>query len=134
MRDGRDPTLRGCFRQSDGQFGIAGMVEFQRLDLRRLDDAEEYLTGDVLVDSPFARGFEVLADLNNNTREIRDYFRTSSFGQVEIKCRHIRVQAESLRRRLPLPGRQPGVVIVARLEGKARMICARRIVAGPLPS
>lgn len=96
------------------------------LDLRRLDDAEEYLTGDTLVDSPFVRGFEVLADLNNNTKEIRDYFRTSPFGQVEIKCRHMSIDADAIRRKLPLPGNQPGVLLFVRVVGKARAIVARR--------
>ena len=96
------------------------------LDLRRLDDAEEYLTGETLVDSPFVRGFEVLADLNNNTKEIRDYFRTSPFGQVEIKCRHMSIDANAIRRKLPLPGNEPGVLLFVRVAGKARAIVARR--------
>ena len=114
----------------------AGLIDVvaERLELNRLDGAEEYLTSDALVHSAFVQPFEVLTELPNNESDLRAWLRTSDFGQVEIKCRHIRVQAESLRRRLPLPGRQPGVVIVARLDGKARMICARRIVAGPLPS
>ncbi len=106
----------------------AGLVDCvgESLDLRRLDDAEEYLTGDTLVDSPFVRGFEVLADLTNNTKEIRDYFRTSSFGQVEIKCRHMSIDADAIRRKLPLPGKEPGVLLFARVAGKARAIIARR--------
>lgn len=106
----------------------AGLVDCvgDQLDLRRLDDAEEYLTGDALVDSPFVRGFEVLADLNNNTREIRDYFRTSPFGQVEIKCRHMSIDADAIRRKLPLPGNEPGVLLFVRVAGKARAIVAKR--------
>jgi len=106
----------------------AGLVDCvaEQLDLRRLDDAEEYLTGDTLVESPFVRGFEVLADLNNNTREIRDYFRTSPFGQVEIKCRHMSIDADAIRRKLPLPGHEPGVLLFVRVAGKARAVVARR--------
>ncbi len=106
----------------------AGLVDCvgESLDLRRLDDAEEYLTGDTLVDSPFVRGFEVVADLTNNTREIRDHFRTSPFGQVEIKCRHMSIDADAIRRKLPLPGNEPGVLLFARVAGKARAIVARR--------
>ena len=106
----------------------AGLVDCvaESLDLRRLDDAEEYLTGDTLVDSPFVRSFEVLADLTNNTKEIRDHFRTSPFGQVEIKCRHMSIDADAIRRKLPLPGNEPGVLLFARVAGKARAIVARR--------
>ena len=106
----------------------AGLVDCvaEQLDLRRLDDAEEYLTDDTWINSPFVRGFEVLADLNNNTREIRDFFRTSSFGQVEIKCRHMSIDADAIRRKLPLPGNEPGVLLFARVAGKARAIVAKR--------
>ena len=97
-----------------------------KIILHLRDDAEEYLTGDTLVDSPFVRGFEVLADLNNNTREIRDYFRTSPFGQVEIKCRHMSIDADAIRRKLPLPGNEPGVLLFVRVAGKARAIVAKR--------
>lgn len=107
----------------------AGMIDLvaERLGLNRLDGAEEYLTGDSLPASAFVEPFEVLADLSNNERELRAWLRTSDFGQIEIKCRHIPVQAESLRRRLPLPGDQPGVLIFARCDGKSRAILARRL-------
>ena len=106
----------------------AGLIDVvaESLSLNRLDGAEEYLTADELVRSPFLHAFEVLAELPHNERDLRAWLRTSDFGQIEIKCRHIPVQAETLRRRLPLPGDQPGVVIIARIDGKSRTICARR--------
>ncbi|MDB5346833.1 MAG: hypothetical protein JWP89_5210 [Schlesneria sp.] len=108
----------------------AGLLDVvaQKLELTRIDEAEEYLTSDSLVDSAFAQAFEVLAELPHNENELRSWLRKSDFGQVEIKCRHIPVQAETLRRRLPLPGKQPGVVIIAKIAGKSRTICARRCV------
>lgn len=107
----------------------AGLIDLvaQRLDLNRLDGAEEYLTGETLTASPFVHPFEVLAELPNNEQALRAWLRSSDFGQIEIKCRHIPIQAETLRRRLPLPGNQPGVVIFARINGKSRTICARRV-------
>lgn len=110
----------------------AGLLDVvaQELDLTRLDEAEEYLTSDTLVESAFVHPFEVLAELPYNENELRAWLRKSDFGQVEIKCRHIPVQAETLRRRLPLPGHQPGVVIIAKLAGKSRTICARRCAKG----
>jgi THUMP domain-like/RNA cap guanine-N2 methyltransferase len=106
----------------------AGLVDAaaQRLSLSRLDREEEYLTGPVAVESPFVQGFEILADLPNSMSEVRSYFRTSQAGQVEIKCRHIPIEAETIRRRLPLPGDQPLVVIFARVAGKSRALVCRR--------
>ena len=97
-----------------------------RLGLSRLDADEEYLTSDARIDSPFVTGFEVLAELPNNDRAIRRYFRTANFGQLEIKCRRVPVQIEDLRRRVSLQGSQPGVLLIARVAGKARAIVARR--------
>jgi len=108
--------------------GLTDLVA-QQLGLNRLDGAEEYLTGDNLVSSGFVQTFEVLAELANNEQALRAWLRTSDFGQVEIKCRHIPIQAETLRKRLPLPGNQRGVVIFARIGGKSRIVCARRVAS-----
>lgn len=93
----------------------------------RLDEAEEYLTSSDLIDSPFARSFEVLADLPNKDREIRRYFREHRFGQLEIKCRHIPVDAAVVRRKLELSGGEAGVLVFARVGGKSRAVVCRRI-------
>jgi hypothetical protein len=109
----------------------AGLVDAaaERLGLSRLDREEEYLTGPACVGSPFVQAFEVLALLPNNLTEIRNWFRTSQAGQVEIKCRHIPIVAETIRRRLPLPGDEPVVLIFARTAGKSRALVCRRVTA-----
>lgn len=107
----------------------AGMVDLcaEQLGLSRLDDAEEYLTSAEPVDSPFVHRFEVLADLPNNDRDLRAFLRSMRVASVEIKCRHIPVQAEALRRKLPLvPKGESLAVIFARVAGKARILVARR--------
>jgi len=106
----------------------AGLIDVlaHRLGLSRLDSAEEYLTADHLIQSPFIQSFEVVANLPNNDKELKAWLRKSSIGQLEIKCRHIPIQADSLRRRLPLNGSERGVVVFARLDGKARIVGAKR--------
>lgn len=107
----------------------AGLVDVlcERDGFRRLDDAEEYITSDEFIDSPFARGFEVQAELSNNDKEIRRYFRAHEYGQVEIKCRHVPVLADALRKKLTLKGKAPAAVIVARIAGRTRrLVCHRR--------
>ncbi|MFN0054120.1 MAG: THUMP-like domain-containing protein [Planctomycetales bacterium] len=107
----------------------AGMVDAaaQQLGLHRLDLQEEYLTGPEPTASPFVQAFELLANLPNNATEIRRYFRTSEAGQVEIKCRHVPIDAATVRRKLPLPGHQPYVLIFARIAGRTRALVCRRV-------
>lgn len=107
----------------------AGLIDLfaVRFRLIRLDDEEEYLSSDEPLDSPFVRQFEVLAELPNNEREIRRYFRDAGVGQLEIKCRRIPIDIESLRRKLPLAGSDAAVLIFARVNGRARALVCRRV-------
>lgn len=109
----------------------AGLVDAAaaRLHLNRLDDAEEYLTGPELALSGFVQGFEILDELPNDLSEIRKYFRNTEFGEVEIKCRHIPIDASAVRRRLSLNGRNRAVLIFARLGGKSRALVCRRVTS-----
>ncbi|WP_437205578.1 class I SAM-dependent methyltransferase [Planctomicrobium sp. SH664] len=107
----------------------AGLVDAlaEQLQLTRLDDTEEYLTSTELVSSPAVQAFEVIANLPNNDREIRNTFRDLQFGEVEIKSRHVPTAADAIRKKLPLSGKGKGVLLYARLAGKTRALIARRI-------
>ncbi|MDP1796619.1 MAG: class I SAM-dependent methyltransferase [Planctomycetaceae bacterium] len=107
----------------------AGLVDLlaERLNLRRLDPAEEYLTGDHPLTSPFVQTFSVLEELPNNDREIRHAVRRREWGAVEIKCRHVPIAAESVRKKLPLEGKTPGVIFYLRIAGKTRCVLAQRV-------
>ena len=102
-------------------------VASERLGLSRLDAEEEYLTSLTLVDSPFVRAFEVIQDLPNNDKTIRQFFRQNEFGDVEIKCRHVPIQADAVRRKLSLKSGPRATLIYARIDGRVRAIVARRI-------
>ena len=106
----------------------SGLIDLYavRQGLGRLDDSEEYLTGDTIPTSHLAQSFEVVAQLPNNEREIRDYFRGSDVGSLEIKCRRIPIDIEGLRRKLSLSGGAAAVLIFARIEERARAIVCRR--------
>ena len=95
--------------------------------LTRLDDAEEYLTSETYCESPFVKGFEVLAELPNNEKAIRKFFRERNAGEVEIKCRHVPIDAEAVRRKLPLEGSGRLTLVFAKILGKTRAIVCRRV-------
>jgi hypothetical protein len=121
--------LGGYLFDPDPAVVRAGMVDMlgEREGLSRLDEEEEYLTADAPVQTPFAQVLKVIADLPNNERAIRRYFRQQDFGQVEIKCRRVSVPIEALRRKLTLAGSEPAVLIFARIEGSARAVVCRRL-------
>ncbi len=106
----------------------AGMLDVlaERLQLTRLDDAEEYLTGDQPLRSPWAQTFRVLEILPNNDREVRAACRRWEFASAEIKCRHLPIEVERVRRKLTLEGNRPGVLIFARVAGKATVFVCER--------
>lgn len=106
----------------------AGLVDAltSQLQLQRLDDAEEYLTSATLIESPFVSAFEVQAELPNQLKEIKKYFREHPVGELEIKCRHVPTNADQLRKKIPLNGTGKATLIIARLQGKARAIVASR--------
>ena len=105
--------------------GLLDLTAVQ-LGLHRLDLEEEYLTGKAEVDSPFVTPFRILADLPNNDKQIRRYFREHPFGQVEIKCRRIPIDVEQTRRKLTLSGTAPVSLVFARVEGRSRaLVCER---------
>lgn len=106
----------------------AGMLDVlaERQQLARLDAAEEYLTGDQPLCSPWWQTFRVLEVLPNNDRAVRAACRHREFGSVEIKCRHLPIEVERVRRQLNLEGSRPGVLIFARVAGKATVLVCER--------
>ncbi|MCA9081904.1 MAG: methyltransferase domain-containing protein [Planctomycetaceae bacterium] len=131
-----DPWLARADRRELGRYLYdpdpavvrAGLVDVlgEQTGLARLDEAEEYFTSEVLIETPFARPFEVLAECANNQRELRNMLRSHAAGQLEIKCRHVPIDVNRFRKQLPLTGTEPLVLFVARLAGKTRAVLTRR--------
>lgn len=107
----------------------AGLVDVlaEQLNINRLDDAEEYLTSDEPVFSPFISSFEVIDIIDDHDKKLRAYFREHSCGELVIKARHIPIAAEQLRKKLKPHGDGTLVLIIARVAGKAKSILCRRV-------
>lgn len=106
----------------------AGLIDLlcASTGLARLDDAEEYLTGDDRMSTPFASAFRVIAEFPNNERTLRKHLRQLQTGRLEIKARRLPIDVERLHRSLPVSDGPPAVLIFARIAGKARVIVAER--------
>ena len=101
-------------------------VVADRFGLQRLDDTDEYLTGDVVPPTAFVRVFEVEAVLSNNDRELKRHLRTAPSTHYEIKCRRVSVKADAIRRRLPVGDAEPRTILFVRINGKSHIVVARR--------
>lgn len=104
---------------------IDGVCE--RLELERLDPEEEYLTADRLPESSFVTAFEVEAVLPNNQKQLRQYLRQSPGKYYELKCRRIPMDAVAVSRKLPTGDGPVKVVFFLRVQGKTRVVIAKRI-------
>lgn len=104
---------------------IDGVCE--RLELERLDPEEEYLTADRLPESSFVTAFEVEAVLPNNQKQLRKYLRQSPGKYYEVKCRRIPMDAIAVTRKLPTGDGPVRVVFFLRVQGKTRVVIAKRM-------
>jgi hypothetical protein len=122
-------SLGGWLFDPDPAIVRAGLIDLlcAETGLRRLDEAEEYLTADEPVATPFATAFRVLAELPNNERLLRHQLRQLGTGRLEIKARRLPIDVARLHRTLPAEGDRPIVVIFARIAGKARALVAERL-------
>jgi len=106
----------------------AGLVDqlCEKHQLRRLDEAEEYLTADDLPETDFVTAFEVLAELPNNERRLNKADGQQGWREVEIKSRHLPIDADNIRKRLSLTGDSRGSIIICRVNGRSKIVLARR--------
>lgn len=95
--------------------------------LCRLDSADEYLTGQEIPDTGFVTAFRVEVVLPNNPRELKRYLAKNPSRDYQLKCRHLKVNASELQRKLPRGDGPIRVVIFLRVNGKARIVVCERI-------
>ena len=94
--------------------------------MRRIDKEDEYLTGAMIPETAFVRPFAIEAVLGNNPKELKRYLRANPGRDYEIKCRHLSVNANTLRKQLPDGDGPIKVLFFVRRAGKATVVVARR--------
>ncbi len=92
-----------------------------------LDPKIAYLTSDVLVQTPFASAFEVVAVLPYQEKALRRWLREHDMGAVEIKKRGVDVDPAELRKRLGPHGADSCTVILTRTPRGALALVVRRV-------
>ena len=84
-----------------------------------------YVTSDVPIETPFARGYEVLEELPYREKPLRSALRERGVGTLTIKKRGVDVVPEQLRKRLALTGDSPATIVLTRAAGRGTALLVR---------
>lgn len=85
-----------------------------------LDERIAYVTGDIDVSSPFARGFRIREVLPASEARLKKALRERGIGRLEIKKRGMDVDPAQLRKRLALRGDSEATLILTRAQVNGR--------------
>ena len=98
------------------------------LNASQIDSSISYLTSNDMVQTPFARWFEVEDWFPFQLKRLRSYLRERNVGRIEIKKRGSAVEVDSLRRQLRLKGKENRTVFLTMLRGNPIVIVANQVI------
>ncbi|MFT4232180.1 MAG: SAM-dependent methyltransferase [Leucobacter sp.] len=129
--DAEDAQVRGLgeyLYEPDGAVIRARLIGdlAGRLGAGMASDGIAYLTGDHLVDTPFAAAFRVLEEVPSRERDLRRALAARGIGSLEIKKRGAEVDPAALRRRLKLRGPESATLFITRVAGRHAALLAER--------
>jgi hypothetical protein len=97
------------------------------LSAHTISESIAYLSGDTLVDTPFAAAFRVVETLPLDIRTIAQYCRDAGIGTLEIKKRGVDIDPAVFRTKLKLKGSQSATLVLTRVRDGRLAIVAERI-------
>lgn len=133
LTDEDDPGeqhLRGVGRvlyEPDGAVIRAGLVTAVAAGVNGglVDPHIAYVTSDDAFTTPFARSYEVLAELPFKEKQLKAALRERGIGKVTIKKRGVDVVPEELRKRLALAGDDEATLVMTRVAGEGTTLLVR---------
>ena len=90
-----------------------------------VDDHIAYLCSETAASTPYARGFEVLAELPYQEKRLKAALRERRIGRLTIKKRGVEVVPDQLRMRLAPRGDNEGTLVLTRVAGKGTALLVR---------
>lgn len=100
--------------------------------MKRMDKEDEYLTGEAIPASAFVTSYFVEACLPNNLRSVKKHLQKSGSVDYEVKCRRLKVDANRIQKQLPRGSEPVRTVFFLKINGRSRVVIARRIDRAPL--
>nr|CAA9363892.1 MAG: FIG00945369: hypothetical protein [uncultured Nocardioidaceae bacterium] len=122
-------SVGGWLYEPDDAVGRAGLVTAvaHQVHGRLVDPHLAYVSGDRLVETPFATAYEVLAELPYREKPLRAALRSRGVGTLTIKRRGVDVVPEVLRKRLALQGEAAATIVLTRVAGEGRALLVERV-------
>ncbi|MEY3990026.1 MAG: hypothetical protein RI985_1107 [Chloroflexota bacterium] len=117
---------RAYLYEPDSAVIRAGLVTHlaAHLNLQMIDPQIAYLTGTVVIDTPFARCWQVIDTLPFNERHLRQRLRQLGAGAITVKKRGSPVDTDALAKRLSHVDGVPYVIVLTRVSGQhTALIC-----------
>ena len=107
----------------------AGLVTVvgEQLNAAQLDPEIAYLTGDMLIETPFARVWEVEDWLPFQLKRLRATLRERNVGRATVKKRGSPLVPEELIRDLRLEGEEEKVLFLTQMQGKPIVVIAKEV-------
>lgn len=99
----------------------------ERLHAGMLSEGIAYLTGDRLVETPFATAFRVIEELPVKEKQLRRALAERGVGALEIKKRGVDVDPAALRGRLRLKGSRDATLVLTRSAGRHIALLVERV-------
>lgn len=112
--------------------GLAASLA-QTLDAHPLASGVGYLSGDVLVDTPFAEAFEVTESLPFSEKVLRGWVRDRRVGVLDIKKRGVDADPAVLRKRLKPSGSNAATLIVTPTLSRTMALVVTRVMPPTCP-
>jgi len=120
-------AVRRFLYEPDGAVIRAGLVTAVAAGVGGglVDEHIAYVTSERSVATPFARGYEVLAELPYREKQLRAALRERGVGRLTIKKRGVDVVPEQLRKRLDLRGTEEATIVLTRVAGQGTALLVR---------
>jgi hypothetical protein len=89
-----------------------------------LDPQVAYLTGDQLIETPFARAYRVREVMAFSMKRLQAYVNAKGIGRIEIKKRRFPMTPDAVRKKLKLKGSEPVTLVLTRIgENPTAIFC-----------
>ncbi|GAB2814587.1 50S ribosomal protein L11 methyltransferase [Alpinimonas psychrophila] len=92
-----------------------------------LSERIAYLTSDILVSTPFARGFRILDEFPLDVKTLTREMRTRGIGTLEVKKRGVDIDPAEFRKKLRLQGPHSATLILTRIGERRTALLAERV-------